>query len=478
MLLPVFALAQVDGALQSARVDLAGFSLDGPARKDLRYARSRAARDGLAFSLLPRAEVPAHLDELRAVSDAWLATKKGREKGFALGYFDADYLRLFDMAVMRREGRIVAFGGPRALSRNDIHLLERASTVAALAITREQAVTAVESKYRAEFLRDALAGRVGSGLDAIAHADSLGWTLAPRMVVVVAETDEDDAITERTAEEVRGLQQRSQGGFPAAADLSAAEAALARAEANEAAANAGVGQARAALRSDRTNVDKASIRSPVDGVVLLRRVEPGQTVAATLQAPVLFTLAESLSQMQLQVNVDEADVGQVKVGQEASFSVDAYPDRRYPATISRVGFGAQTSNGVVTYLTVLEVDNRDLSLRPGMTATAEITTLQREQVRLVPNAALRWSPPDTAGKPASRSIVGSLVPRLPQTARRGGTTAPRAGATRTLWLLGGDGKPQALEVTVGASDGRMTEISTDELRVGQAVIVDSTEAPP
>lgn len=106
------------------------------------------------------------------------------------------------------EGRIVAFGGSRVLSRNDIHLLERASTVAALAITREQAVTAVESKYRAEFLRDALAGRVGSGLDAIAHADSLGWTLAPRMVVVVAETDEDDAITERTAEEVRGLQQR------------------------------------------------------------------------------------------------------------------------------------------------------------------------------------------------------------------------------------------------------------------------------
>ena len=294
----------------------------------------------------------------------------------------------------------------------------------------------------------------------------------------VAQTRASTREAQLALQRLRGLQQRSQGGFPAEADLSAAEAALARAEANEAAANAGVGQARAALRSDRTNVDKASIRSPVDGVVLLRRVEPGQTVAATLQAPVLFTLAESLSQMQLQVNVDEADVGQVKVGQEASFSVDAYPDRRYPATISRVGFGAQTSNGVVTYLTVLEVDNRDLSLRPGMTATAEITTLQREQVRLVPNAALRWSPPDTAGKPASRSIVGSLVPRLPQTARRGGTTAPRAGATRTLWLLGGDGKPQALEVTVGASDGRMTEISTDELRVGQAVIVDSTEAPP
>ncbi len=294
----------------------------------------------------------------------------------------------------------------------------------------------------------------------------------------VAQTRASTREAQLTLQRLRGLQQRSQGGVPAAADLSAAEAALARAEANEAAANAGVGQARAALRSDRTNVDKASIRSPVDGVVLLRRVEPGQTVAATLQAPVLFTLAESLSQMQLQVNVDEADVGQVQVGQEASFSVDAYPDRRYPATISRVGYGAQTSNGVVTYLTVLEVDNRDLSLRPGMTATAEITTLQREQVLLVPNAALRWSPPDTAGQAVSRGIVGSLVPRLPQTARRGGTTAPRAGATRTLWLPGGNGQPQALEVTVGASDGRMTEIGAGGLRAGQAVIVDSADAPP
>ncbi len=122
-------------------------------------------------------------------------------------------------------------------------------------------------------------------------------------------------------------------------------------------------------------------------------MEPGQTVAASLQAPVLFTLAENLSQMELQVDVDEADVGQVREGQSATFTVDAYPARKYPARITRVRFGSQTKEGVVSYQTVLAVNNDDLSLRPGMTATAEITTAQRDNVLLVPNAALRFTPP-------------------------------------------------------------------------------------
>jgi len=129
--------------------------------------------------------------------------------------------------------------------------------------------------------------------------------------------------------------------------------------------------------------------------------------------PQLFTLAEDLAQMELQVNVDEADVGQVRTGQQASFSVDAWPNRKYPASIKRVRYGSQTTDGVVSYLTVLQVDNSDLSLRPGMTATAEITTTARENALLVPNAALRFSPPAPA-KASSGGIVAMLMPRLPR----------------------------------------------------------------
>ena len=130
---------------------------------------------------------------------------------------------------------------------------------------------------------------------------------------------------------------------------------------------------RAAAATDETNLSKASIRSPIDGVVLTRSVDPGNAVAASLQAVTLFTIAEDLSKLRLQVNVDEADVGSVKVGQKASFTVSAYPSRKYPATITRVAYGSTTTDNVVTYVTYLEVDNKDLSLRPGMTAASTIS---------------------------------------------------------------------------------------------------------
>ena len=286
---------------------------------------------------------------------------------------------------------------------------------------------------------------------------------------------------------LRQVSRLSGGQLPAAAELSGAEATLAKAEASEAAAQAAVRQAQATLRSDRTNLDKAVIRSPIDGVVLTRKVEPGQTVAASLQAPTLFTLAENLAQMRLVVNVDEADVGQVQAGQKASFSVDAHADRRYPATILRVGLGATTTNNVVSYATQLAVDNSDLSLRPGMTATADIVTLQRDSVLRVPNAALRWSPPaaPVAGAGAAsaagsrNSIIGSLMPRPP-----GGFGAPRTAASaktaraanQQVWVLGSDGRPQPVAVTVGASDGKLTQITGGALQPGQAVITESIEA--
>jgi len=265
---------------------------------------------------------------------------------------------------------------------------------------------------------------------------------------------------------LRQVAELSGGKVPSKNELDAAEAAMLRARANEANARAAAAQAAATLRSDRTNLAKASIRSPIDGIVLKRQIEPGQTVAASLQAPVLFTLAEDLETMELQVNVDEADVSQVRIGQMASFTVDAWPGRKYPAEIMRVGFGAQTTEGVVTYKTILKVSNRDLSLRPGMTATADISTANRQGVLLVPNAALRFTPP-VAQAEQKTSFLSNLMPRPPAQPRQAKGAA--AGASKQVWVLQ-DKRPVAIEVSTGLSNGRYTEIVGGELKPGMAVI--------
>ncbi|MBT0960434.1 efflux RND transporter periplasmic adaptor subunit [Denitromonas iodatirespirans] len=296
-----------------------------------------------------------------------------------------------------------------------------------------------------------------------------------RAAVKVAEASVQQA--EATVEESRSSLARlnevfklSGGKVPSKTEIEAAEASVARAQANLASARAGVLQARATLRTNETNLAKASIRSPIDGVVLSRAVEPGQTVAASLQVATLFVLAEDLAKMELQVKVDEADVGQVKEGQQANFTVDAYPDRRYPAHITRVSYGATTTDNVVTYLTTLEVANEDLSLRPGMTATAEITTLEKADVLLVPNAALRYTPAAARGE-RKQSLVASLMPRPPRQAKTVKLQDPAAGE-RQLWVLR-DGQPVAVTVKTGATNGRMTEIVAGDLAAGTAVITDA-----
>ena len=266
---------------------------------------------------------------------------------------------------------------------------------------------------------------------------------------------------------LRQVAELSGGKVPSKNELDAAEAAMLRAKANEANARAAAAQAAATLRSDRTNLAKASIRSPIDGIVLTRQIEPGQTVAASLQAPVLFTLAEDLETMELQVNVDEADVSQVRIGQMASFTVDAWPGRKYPAEIMRVGFGAQTTEGVVTYKTILKVSNRDLSLRPGMTATADISTANRQGVLLVPNAALRFAPVQTAQTEKKGSFLSNLMPRAPAQPRQ--AKVADTGASKKVWVLQNK-QPLAVEVSTGLSNGRYTEIVGGELKPGMAVI--------
>lgn len=290
--------------------------------------------------------------------------------------------------------------------------------------------------------------------------------------------------TQATVVEARGALARllqvaelSGGKVPSGSELDTARANLQRAVANEASAQASVVQGRATLKSDQTNLFKGSIRAPIDGVVLARKVEPGQTVAASLQAPVLFTLAEDLAQMELHVDVDEADVGQVDAGQPATFTVDAYPKRRYPAAILRVDYGAQTTNQVVTYRAVLQVENRDLSLRPGMTATAEITSASHPDVLLIPNAALRYSPPTgptPKPKPKGNGLVGAMVPRFPR--RAPSPLPPKANPDDRprVWVLRA-GQAVAVEVEVGLSNGQMTEVVGGPVQMGEAVITDTLE---
>jgi HlyD family secretion protein len=256
-------------------------------------------------------------------------------------------------------------------------------------------------------------------------------------------------------------------------ELDTNRAAYARARAVEASTRAQVAVARATLDGHETELAKAEIRSPIDGLVLQRQIEPGQTVAASLQAPVLFTLAEDLAKMELHVAVDEADVGKISEQQQAVFTVDAYPERSFPAHITQVRFAPQTVEGVVTYETILLVDNSDLSLRPGMTATAVITVEQLQDVVLVPNAALRFTPPQT-GKTQRRGggVFGSLF-RRPHSSRRRNNADSDAG--KKVWVLA-DGEPVAVAVQTGASDGRFTELRSGDIRPGQRVLVDAVSA--
>ncbi len=272
------------------------------------------------------------------------------------------------------------------------------------------------------------------------------------------------------------LHRLSGGKAPSQADMDTAEASVARAEANLASAQAAVAQAEAELSSDKTDLEKATITSPINGVVLTRSIEPGQTVAASMTAPVLFTLAEDLGQMELKVNVDEADVGSVKEGQSANFGVDAYPERRYPASITRVSYGATTTDNVVTYLATLKVDNTDLSLRPGMTANAEILTMTQENVLLIPNAALRFAPPVQQAAQSGGGIMSAFVPRMPAGMNRRPRTQDNVSSNeKTIYVLE-NGQPVAVNVTVGASNGKVTQVTSNTLREGARIIIGSSTA--
>lgn len=235
-------------------------------------------------------------------------------------------------------------------------------------------------------------------------------------------------------------------------------------------AKADVTLAEAALSSVRSDLDKTAIRSPVKGVVLDREADAGKIVASSLNAPTLFTIAEDLASMELRVDVDEADIGKVAVGNAARFTVEAYPGRSFDATITELRFAPEETDGVVTYKAVLTVDNSDLALRPGMTATATITVAEVKDALQVPNAALRYAPPQEAASTSGGGLLGLIMPRPPSGSARSPTPSGHA-----LWVLR-DGVPAEVPVETGASDGKHTVILKAELAPGDAVITDRVEA--
>ncbi len=225
-------------------------------------------------------------------------------------------------------------------------------------------------------------------------------------------------------------------------------------------AKAGVSLARAQVDQDKTMLSKATIYAPIDGVVLDRKVSAGQTVVAAMTIPVLFTLASDLNQMELDVDIDEADVGSIRAGAKASFSVDAYPSRKFAAKLISVHNAPKTVQGVVTYQGVLLVQNEGGLLKPGMTATAEIEAANVKDALLVPNAALRFVPTD--------DVKGRRAAPCPPALN--GINAGR------VWIMEGK-KLVPHDIRLGATDGHASQVLTGDLKAGEDVATDFAKAP-
>jgi HlyD family secretion protein len=321
-----------------------------------------------------------------------------------------------------------------------------------------------------DFNETVAAGQVLARLDtdkleaALEHARAVLTAREARVAEVTATLNETREAYERAVE----LDRR---GIVTPQDLTAAEAAFARAQASLRSAQADRRVAEADLKVEETNLAKACICSPIAGVVLDVQAEPGQTVASSLQAPVLFTIAEDLRRMDLRVDVDEADVAKVDVGDPAEFTVEAHRDRRFPAEISEVRFASQTVEGVVTYKAILDVDNGQLLLRPGMTATAEITVSRIDDALTVSNVALRFAPPAAEAQTddAGSGLLG-LIFRSPDRSPATVATASPEG-WKTVWVLR-DGTPAPVDVRTGETDGMVTEIVEGDLNAGDRVVLE------
>ena len=302
---------------------------------------------------------------------------------------------------------------------------------------------------------------------------SLGATRAQ-----IAQARAQLSVDQAQLQRLRNVFELSDGKVPSRLELEQAEAAVNRSRASLAAAQATLRSNEAQVSTAQTSRNRAVIRSPVSGVVLARRVEPGQTVQAAFNTPTLFIIAEDLAAMQLRVEIDEADVGQVETGQEASFTVDAYPGRRFPATVERVdqassNIASATSqqqspvggNSVVSYEARLAVANPEGLLRPGMTATATIATETTGKRMLVPNSALRFRPEDAEADEGG-SVLNPDIGLQQQEQR----ASIGVGSRQQIYVLQADGTLEPVEVVTGQSDGRQTVVTSSKLKPGMKVV--------
>lgn len=237
-------------------------------------------------------------------------------------------------------------------------------------------------------------------------------------------------------ERLNGMYRSTGGNYPSQKELLSSKTLYEQSKAKLQAADALIAQAKAQLQNDQENLRRAVVVSPINGVVLNRKVEPGQTVVAAMQTPILFTLAENLTKMKAIVSVDEADIGEVKENQKVLFSVDAYPNKEFEGRLTQLRLNSAILNGVVTYEAVVEIDNSNLLLRPGMTANVSIITGSVSNVVLVPNAALRYAPPQK---------------------EKDSNTDTHSSQEKSIWILK-NGKPVQVPITIGRTDGIMSEV--------------------
>ena len=320
-------------------------------------------------------------------------------------------------------------------------------------------------------------GQVIARIDPSLFESQVAQARANEQMAVASLKGAESARAEAKRQDDR-LQELAAKDFVARAEADTARAALEAADAELASARARVAQARAARVQAETNLAYTTITSPIDGVVISRDVNVGQTVASSLQAPKLFTIAEDLRKMEVHTDVAEADVGRVREGLPVEFTVDAYPGERFRAVVKEVRYAPKTVQNVVTYDAVVSVDNSDLRLRPGMTADVSFVVEELEDTLLVPNAALRFRPPQEPGGAAPGAAPAGAKPKeaaaAAGAARAGGTARPRggaAGAPRVVYVLAADGTPKPAPVRVGPSDGTSTAIVGGALAEGDRVVV-------
>jgi len=345
---------------------------------------------------------------------------------------------------------VIATGTVQPTTRVDIST-ELSGTLSAVLVDFNEEVT--EGQILAQLDDTTLRARLTT-------AEAQGAAAAARVT-------QAEATATETADQWDSTQALDKRGLATRSAVVGAKAAQDRAEAAVEIARADLALATATIAEAKSDLAKAQIRSPITGIVLDRAAEKGQIVAATLNAPILFTLAEDLARMELQVAIDEADIGRVAFGNDASFTVDAYPGQTFPAKITQLRFAPEDTDGVVTYKAVLSVENEARLLRPGMTATATIIVDRQTDVLLIPMAALRYAPPIASDDAPASGLIGLILPSR-------GSERQKVDGT-SVWVLRA-GQPVKVTIAPGASDGRMMGVTSQDLKDDDAVITDQREA--